>query len=76
MSQPSTAWTETVEPDEERRHEEFAQLLLQMQTRISAKRGPGRTFHRKPIAALSGTLTVPDGLPEYAAHQVSFHQAR
>jgi hypothetical protein len=67
MSQPSTQWSESVSADEAQRHEEFAQALVQMQTRINAKRGPGRTFHRKPIAALVGTLVVPDSLPEHAA---------
>jgi hypothetical protein len=67
MAEPSTEWSETVAPDEAERHQEFAETIVAIQSRINAKRGPGRTFHRKPIAALVGTLTVPDGLPEYAA---------
>lgn len=66
MSAPSTEWTETVADDEKDRHEAFAQTLMQLQSRINAKKGPGRTFHRKPIAALEGRLAVAEGLPDYA----------
>ena len=66
MKQPSTHWSETVGPDEAARHEAFAQTLTKLQTRISAKRGPGRALHRKPVAALVGRLTVPADLPDYA----------
>ncbi len=68
MAAPSTRWTEVVAPDEQERHEAFAQTLTAIQSRINAKRGPGRTFHRKPIAALIGSFTVADSVPEYAAH--------
>lgn len=74
MAEPSTHWSEVVAPDEQERHEAFAQTLTAIQSRISAKRGPGRTFHRKPIAALLGRLTVADALPDYAA-QGLFAQA-
>ncbi len=67
MAEPSTQWSEVVEPDEAQRHEAFAQTLTTLQSRINAKRGPGRAFHRKPVAALLGTLTVADALPDYAA---------
>ena len=67
MGEPSTRWSEIVEPDEQQRHEAFAQTLTAIQTRISAKRGPGRALHRKPVAALVGRLTVLDALPDYGA---------
>ena len=67
MAEPSTEWSETVSADEADRHQDFVETLIAIQTRINAKRGPGRTFHRKAIAALTGTFTVLDALPEYAA---------
>ncbi len=42
-------------------------MITGLQTRINERKGPGRAFHRKPVAALTGRLTVPGGLPEYAA---------
>ena len=68
MSEPSTHWSEVPIPDEQERHEAFADTLMALQSKINAKRGPGRTFHRKPIAALLGRLTIPDALPDYASH--------
>lgn len=67
MTPPSTAWAETVGDDEAAQHEGFARVITYLQTRINDKSGPGRAFHRKPIAALSGTLTVNESLPDYAA---------
>lgn len=68
MTVPATDWTETISADEPERHERFADSIVKLQTRINAKRGPGRAFHRKPIAALVGRLIVPEVLPEYARH--------
>ena len=68
MTVPATDWTETISADEPERHERFADSIVTLQTRISAKRGPGRAFHRKPVAALAGRLIVPEVLPEYARH--------
>jgi hypothetical protein len=67
MAQPSTQWAEVVGDDEQQRHGDFTQVITGLQTRINDRKGPGRAFHRKPIAALTGRLTVPGGLPEYAA---------
>lgn len=64
---PSTEWAETVADDESDRHAVFAETIVGLQTRINAKAGPGRAFHRKQVAALRGTLAVPGGLPAYAA---------
>lgn len=64
---PSTHWSEVVGEDEEKRHAQFTQEIVELQTRINARKGPGRAFHRKPIAGLRGTLQVPELLPEYAA---------
>ena len=63
---PSTDWAEDVTPDEDARHAGFAETIVGLQARISRKVGPGRAFHRKQVAALRGTLTVPADLPEYA----------
>ena len=68
MRPPSTDWAETISDDEPARHEAFTERILALQSRINAKRGPGRAFHRKPVAALSGTLTVAADLPDHAAH--------
>jgi hypothetical protein len=68
MTAPATDWTETISSDEPQRHAEFADTIVALQTRINSKRGPGRAFHRKPIAALAGRLVVPEVLPEYARH--------
>lgn len=64
---PSTQWSERSLPDEQERHAAFSEQIVRLQTRINAKAGPGRAFHRKPIAGLRGTLQVPELLPEYAA---------
>jgi hypothetical protein len=67
MRPPSTDWAEIISEDEPDRHAAFTERIVALQSRINAKRGPGRAFHRKQVAALSGTLTVAAGLPEYAA---------
>ena len=67
MRPPSTDWTETVGEDEPARHAAFTETIIAMQSRINTRKGPGRAFHRKQVAGLSGTLTVPDLLPEHAA---------
>lgn len=67
MAQPSTQWAEVIGDDEQQRHGDFTQVITGLQTRINDRKGPGRAFHRKPIAALTGRLIVPGGLPEYAA---------
>lgn len=67
MSHPSTQWAESVSESEAAEHAAFAETITKIQSRINAKRGAGRAFHRKPIAALTGRLTVPGGLPDYAA---------
>lgn len=70
---PSTDWTEDITPGEEARHAEFAETIVGLQTRISRKAGPGRAFHRKQVAALRGTLTVPGDVPAYAAQGLFAH---
>jgi len=65
--QPSTEWAEVIGVDEESRHAAFTEQIVKLQSRINAKKGPGRAFHRKPIAGLRGTLQVPDLLPDHAA---------
>lgn len=67
MTSVSTDWNETIAPDEEDRHRRLTEAILEIQTRVNAKSGPGRAFHRKQVAALSGRLVVHDALPEYAA---------
>lgn len=66
-TRPSTQWAEVIGDDEQQRHEAFTQVITGLQSRINDRKGPGRAFHRKPVAALTGRLTVPGGLPEYAA---------
>ncbi len=73
MAEPSTSWSEQVSPDEQARHEAFAQTLVKLQTRLNAKYGPGRALHRKAVAALVGRFVVPPGLPDHAAQGLFAH---
>ncbi|MEV6285212.1 hypothetical protein [Kribbella sp. NPDC051770] len=66
MSVPSVGWREVVGADEEDRHRRQAEGFVAMQARKSEKFGNGRALHRKQVAALRATLTVPGDLPEYA----------
>lgn len=66
MSTPSTEWKERFEPDEARRYAEAGRRLVEIQRGRSARFGIGRALHRKQRLALRGTLTVRDGLPEFA----------
>jgi hypothetical protein len=66
VSVPSVDWREVVGPDEEERHRRQAELFGQLQARKSAEFGAGRALHRKQVAALRATVTVPVELPEYA----------
>ncbi|MGC4937517.1 hypothetical protein [Kribbella sp. DT2] len=66
MSLPSVEWQEVVGADEEERHRRQAELFVAMQARKSEKYGNGRALHRKQVAALRATLTVPGDLPEHA----------
>ena len=36
------------------RHAAFTERIVALQSRINAKRGPGRAFHRKQVAAPVG----------------------
>ena len=67
MAQPSTTWAEVIGDDEQQRHEDFAKVITGLQSRINDRKGPGRAFHRRGVAALTGRLTVPGGLPQHAA---------
>lgn len=54
----SSDWAEVVDPEEEQRHQAFADTIVALQTKINAKSGEGRGFHRKQIAGLRGEFTV------------------
>jgi hypothetical protein len=66
VSVPSAGWREVVGADEAERHQRQAELFVEMQGRKSEKFGVGRALHRKQVAALRATLTVPGELPAYA----------
>ncbi|GAB2555151.1 catalase family protein [Kribbella endophytica] len=66
VSVPSVGWREVVGADEAERHRRQGELFVAMQARKSDKYGNGRALHRKQVAALRATLTVPGDLPEYA----------
>ena len=68
MALPSTAWRETIDPGEEARYQRQAEQLTRIQAAKSAKYGPGRLLHRKPVLALAGSLEVLPNLPPHAAH--------
>lgn len=61
---PAADWAEDVRPDEAGRHRVFADQISAMQTKLNAKYGPGRAFHRQQVAAVTGELTVPVSEPE------------
>lgn len=65
---PSTDWAERVDPAEAQRHEGYARVFAAIQARKSERHGPGRTLHRKQLAAAQGTLEVLDSLPGFARH--------
>ncbi len=62
----STGWAEQVDPAEAERHAAFSEVITSIQTKVNAKRGPRRAFHRKQVAGLRGTLTIPTNPPEPA----------
>lgn len=66
MRSPSTEWTEKVEPDEEERHAALVAAITSLQSRVNARQGPGRAFHRKQIAGLRGSFAVATDLPDHA----------
>jgi hypothetical protein len=65
---PSTEWREQVALDEAQRFAEYGRQFAALQARKSGAFGPGRTLHRKQIAAARGTLEVLADLPEFASH--------
>lgn len=65
---PSTAWKETIAPDEGERYAGYAAEFARIQARRSERWGPGRALHRKQLTAAHGTLEVLDGLPAFARH--------
>ena len=64
---PSTAWKEVVGADEASVFEGYAREFAAIQKRRSARFGPGRTLHRKPIAVAEGHLEVAPDLPAFCA---------
>ncbi|HSW03025.1 catalase [Aquabacterium sp.] len=64
----STDWQEHIAPDEAQRFERYAQQMVELQRRKSARHGNGRALHRKQIVAARGTLTVHANLPAFARH--------
>ncbi|TWD79901.1 hypothetical protein FB561_0967 [Kribbella amoyensis] len=66
MAEPSVEWREVVQPDEAERHRRQAERFAELQARKSEEYGTGRALHRRQVAALRATLTVPADLPEYA----------
>jgi hypothetical protein len=65
---PSTAWSETIAPDESARFAEYATKFAEMQRKKSERFGNGRALHRKQLIAMTGQLTVAGDLPEPARH--------
>jgi hypothetical protein len=68
MKEPSTAWREATPADEAQLFERVTKVVGELQRAKSARFGPGRAFHRKPLMALAGTLDVLPGLPAHASH--------
>jgi hypothetical protein len=63
---PSTDWAEKIDADEQERFERYCRLFTQIQAKRSERWGHGRGLHRKQLAVAHGTLSVLDGLPEFA----------
>jgi len=72
---PSTAWVEHIAADDDERYAGYAKVFAEIQARRSRRHGPGRTLHRKQLAAAHGTLEVLDSLPPFAG-QGLFAQPR
>lgn len=68
MKQPSTDWREKIAPDEAAHFARVARVIGDLQRTKSAKYGPGRALHRKPLLAATGTLEVLADLPAPARH--------
>jgi hypothetical protein len=68
MSQPSTAWRETIAPDEAARFARQGEKLAAVQAAKSARYGAGRLLHRKPVLAAQATFEVLADLPAEARH--------
>jgi hypothetical protein len=68
MTQPSTAWRETIPPDEAARHERQAAQFAAMQRAKSARYGDGRALHRSQRVALRASVEVLPGIPDEARH--------
>ena len=66
MAAPSTDWHETIDEAEAERHAFFAQQLVDIQSSVDAKSGPGRALHRKQVVGLAAELEVLPDLPEHA----------
>jgi hypothetical protein len=67
MKAPSKDWKEDVAADEEKRFNEYAEKIVEIQKKKSAIFGNGRALHRKMICGLQAKLQVLEKLPEYAS---------
>ncbi|GAA4632703.1 catalase family protein [Actinoallomurus vinaceus] len=67
---PSTQWREVFLPDESDQHAVQARVFSELQRQRLGKHGHGRALHRKQVAALRATLTVEEGLPDYASQGI------
>jgi hypothetical protein len=65
---PSTDWSEVIFADETARHEKFAADIVAIQSRLDAKYGAGRAFHRKAVGAARARVRILDNLPDFARH--------
>ena len=61
-------WSEQVSPAEGQRHEEFSKDLGRVQKKMNRRFGLGRALHRKQVQALTATVKIRSGLPQYARH--------
>lgn len=66
MRTPSTAWAETIAPDEAQRFERQGEAIRAAHAVKAAKYGKGRFLHRKALAGITAKVEIRDGLPDYA----------
>ena len=76
MGSPSTAWRERIDPEEEARFARQGERLGALHAARSARYGPGRLLHRKPVFAARATFEVLADPPAEARHGLFATPAR
>ena len=70
MTEPSSAWSERVSPDEEARFARQTDRLAAVHKAKNARWGVGRLLHRKSLLAIRASLDILPNLPPFARHGI------